>query len=314
MPQSQGQLQPQMQAQAQAQLQAQPQPQLPPGGQLVPAEIVSLEDHDELDFALDELRLTIRVCGEVAAQPIMSVVGQFAGEGGAGRPITVAGLGGLIFMLDGDQPLGAWDERGWIAELKARITELYAQAATSGFLAHAALLSRDGRGLLVCGEPGDGKTTLSIALAAHGFGHHADDIVRIDETGHATGAPFAPALKSGAWTLLGEIVPGLDDLPIYLRGDGQEVRYLPVAAAIRPSLPIGAVLLLNRQSGGPAAIEPVEPMQVLTAILGSAYSPRGAIDAQTLQALADAVNGARLGRLTYAGLDEAVRAVDAFFR
>ena len=91
-------------------------------------------------------------------------------------------------------------------------------------------------------------------------------------------------------------------------------KILPVAAAVRPSLPIGAVLLLDRQSGGPAAIEPVEPMQVLTTILGSASSARGAIDAQTLQALADAVNGARLGRLTYAGLDEAVRAVDAFFR
>lgn len=282
------------------------------GGQLYPVEVLSAETRAELTFELDELRLDIRVCGDAEAVPVLSVFGQFASEAQAERSIALAGLGGLVFMLDGEQPLGAWDERSWIPELKARITELYANAAVGGFLAHGALLSRGGEGLLLCGEPGGGKTTLSVALAAHGFDYHGDDIARIDAAGRAAGAPFCPALKSGAWTLLRGRVEGLDELPVYLRSDGQEVRYLPVPAADRRAIAIGAVLLLDRRANGAANVEAVQPLDVLRAILASAYSVRGEIDAGTLQSLAATVSAARCGRLTYAALDEAVRAIDAF--
>ena len=106
----------------------------------------------------------------------------------------------------------------------------------------------------------------------------------------------------------------LDDLTVYLRSDGQEVRYLPVAAAVRRPAPVAGVLLLDRKSGGAAQIAAVPPLEVLTTLLGSAYSTRGAMAAETLQALAATVNAARLGRLSYAALDEAVGAVDGFFR
>lgn len=281
------------------------------GGQLVPAEAPAAEPHAELDLAIDELRLTLRLCGEAAASPVRAVFGQFAADEG-GRPLSAVGLGGLVFLLDGEQPLGAWDERSWIPELKAQITDLYTKSVSGGFLAHAALLSRGARGLLVCGQPGDGKTTLSAALGANGFDYRADDIVRIDPAGRAFGVPFAPAAKSGAWPLLRRFVPEIDGLPAYMRSDGQEVRYLPVPATNRDAVDIAAVLILDRGPEGEASVTAVEPMEALTTILASAWSSRRSIEAETLKALARTVERARCGRLTYARLEDALHAIEAF--
>jgi hypothetical protein len=86
--------------------------------------------------------------------------------------------------------------------------------------------------------------------------------------------------------------------PVYLRGDGQSVSYL--LASSRPGpVGIGAILLLDRTAEGAARIEAAHPLEVLTAILGSAYSARAAISAGALARLADDVQRARLGRLQF---------------
>lgn len=284
-------------------------------GQFVPAEVVELARRPdaELHLELDELRVRLQVCGKADAEAIGKVFGQFRSAPDAGAPsISAIGAHGLVFLFEDQQPLGAFDERRWIPELKALITERYSRAVRESFLAHGALLSLDGRAVLLCGDPGAGKTTLTVALTDAGFRYHADDIVRIDEAGRATGVPFSPALKSGSWPLLSGLVAGLDELPVYLRSDGQEVRYLPVAASAREVLPLAAILLLARSSDAKAVIEPVEPLEALTTILASAFSARGAIEAPTLKALAGAVDAARTGRLSYSRLDEAVSAIEAF--
>ncbi len=52
------------------------------------------------------------------------------------------------------------------------------------FSVHAGLVSREGRGTLICGSSGSGKTTLALALAARGWDFLADDtcFLRADET------------------------------------------------------------------------------------------------------------------------------------
>ena len=285
------------------------------GGHLVPAEVLELLSGNpaaELSLKLDELCPLLRIHGDVQPDQILSVFGQFRSQAAASREISIVGAGGLVFMFEGRQPLGAWDEQRWIPELKARLTEQYTQAVSGAFLTHGALLSRGDQGLLLCGDPGAGKTTLTVALTAAGFQYHADDIVRIDEDGRVMGVPFSPALKSGAWAILDEITPDVRALSVYVRSDGQQVKYLPIERASRRPLPLAAVLLLARQTEGEARIEATEPLQVLTAILGSAYSARGSLDVETLRALADAANAARGGRLSYSNLDDAVRAIGAF--
>jgi hypothetical protein len=284
-------------------------------GLLVPAEFgerIEAAPKSQFNLRLDELSLQVRLHGDIDPGAFASVFGQFAGAEEASRSISVAGAGGLVFIFDGRQPLGAGDERTWIPELKARITDWYTKAVSGTFLTHGALLSRDGKGLLICGEPGAGKTTLSVALSTAGFRFHSDDIVRIDRTGRARGVAFAPAVKSGAWLLLDEAIPGLGSLPIYRRSDGQDVRYLPVTSANQEDLPISSVLLLARESKVDAHIDALEPLDALTAILGSAYAPSGALQAGQLETLVSALNTARTGRLTYDSLEAALEAVKTF--
>jgi len=123
---------------------------------------------------------------------------------------------------------------------------------------------------------------------------------------------ISSSVKSGAWPLLEKAAPGLASLPTYRRNDGQDVRYLPVAPADQEALPISAVLLLARKGDGDAHIAALEPLEALKAILGSAYSPSGALEPHHLEGLVDALNTARIGRLAYASLETATDAVKAF--
>ncbi|HYG25446.1 MAG TPA: hypothetical protein VD906_00910 [Caulobacteraceae bacterium] len=284
------------------------------GGQLVPAPVLDLlgeAPNAELRLTLDEFSTRVRLYGEIDAQAIRDVFGQFEHRGAVSRTLSIAAAGGLVFMFDGHRPLGAFEDRSWIPTLKAWLTERYAESVRGAFLAHGALLSRGGKGLLITGDPGAGKTTLTVALTAAGFGYHADDIVRIGVDGRATGAPFSPAVKTGAWKLLEEIAPELSRLPSYVRSDSQDVRYLPLTPAPREPLPIAAIVLLGRQPEGEARFNGIEPLEALTTLLASAYSASHSIGADALQALASSVNRARCGRLSYSRLEPAVRVLSA---
>jgi hypothetical protein len=198
-----------------------------------------------------------------------------------------------------------------VPQLKGLLTELYAASVDGGFLAHGGFLTRGETALFLSGAPGAGKTTLTTALAASGWAYGGDDIVRIEADGRACGAPFAAAVKSGAWSLTEPYAPEIAGLPTDRRGDGQLVRYwLPPTLAERSPRPIGAVILLARQAGERAVLRPIEPLVALTAILGSAYAERWSLDGQALEALAATLEAARCRRLVYSDIAEAVAAIE----
>ena len=91
------------------------------------------------------------------------------------------------------------------------LTEALEHGAYELALHAASLLSND-RMLLLCGNPGAGKTTLTLALVHAGFGFAADDVTLLDSRGRGIGLPFAPAVKAGAWP-----APGRTLRPISMR-------------------------------------------------------------------------------------------------
>src|SRR5206468_3911835 len=133
--------------------------------------------------------------------------------------------GELLFYLERRLVL-AGTRDGLVAHVKAILTELYADGVENGFLTHGALLQAGERRLLLCGEPGAGKTTLALALAAAGWRYGGDDIVRLSPQAAAHGVPFAATVKTGSLALLREAWPQLGRLPAWLRADGQQARYL----------------------------------------------------------------------------------------
>lgn len=172
---------------------------------------------------------------------------------------------------------------------------------------HAALLVKNGKGLLICGAAGAGKTTLAVALLAAGFTYGGDDIALMDEDGLLVGVPFSPALKQGSWGLLGHMSDAILAAPIHRRLDNKRVRYptgLPYAARVR--VQPAAVVLIRRRRTGPVEVCDVEPMRALSELLAGAHTPERRLALPQFQRLLDMVSQARTVELTYSSLDRAV--------
>jgi hypothetical protein len=199
-----------------------------------------------------------------------------------------------------------------VAHVKAILTDLYIDAAETGFLAHGALLQKGERRLLLSGEPGAGKTTLALALAAAGWRYGGDDIVRIRPDGAVQGVPFAAAVKDGSVALLSEIWPGLRDLPASMRSDGQLARYLlPANRAAAAPGPLSAVVMLARRPGASAEVRPISTFDALSTIVQSAYARRWRMTGDAFCALAESLDRAVCARLEYCDLEPAVQAIES---
>ncbi len=191
--------------------------------------------------------------------------------------------------------------------LKALVTDDILSNLGARVALHAALLVRKSKGLLICGAPGAGKTTLAMALLAAGFSYGGDDIALLNEDGLLAGVPFSPALKQGSWGLLGHMSNTILEAPIHRRLDNKRVRYptgLPYAAQARVQPAV--IVLIRRRRNGPVEVSDVEPIRVLSELLAGAYTPVRRLVLPQFQRLLEMVSHARNVELTYSSLDGAV--------
>ncbi|WP_018237172.1 PqqD family protein [Ensifer sp. BR816] len=173
----------------------------------------------------------------------------------------------------------------------------------------AALLKRE-RLLLLCGAPGAGKTTLTLALARAGFGFVADDVTLLDADGLGVGLPFAPAIKPGAWPLLAEGYPALDRAPIFRRPDSKRVRYVLPQDFVQPRpSAIGWVILLRRDRVSRPRLDPVDTVGALRGLLSGAFAPGQELGNAAFDVLSHVIRSAEVYCLTYSDLQDAVELV-----
>jgi hypothetical protein len=194
--------------------------------------------------------------------------------------------------------------------LKGFLTDHMLSAADDSIALHAACLVKNGRGLLVIGTPGAGKTTLTLGLSEAGFGYGGDDIAFLHADGSVEGAAFPMALKPGSWELARACAPGREAAPVHRRLDGKRVRYLPPAssphgAAVRPKW----LVIPRRRKSGPATLNAIEPAQALSEILRDAHSSTHGVTERQFRALLDLVGGVDLHELHYSELGDAVDAI-----
>lgn len=286
------------------------------GGHLAPAEAADRLRDAPLairDVGLDGFAARLRLHDPEPLSDIEAAFGHLSVGEAKGCPELdlIETDDGYVLFLDG-APWGLAEPEGVVPLLKATLTELYAESVTDGFLTHGALLEAEGHTLFLTGEPGAGKTTLTLALAARGMAYGGDDIVRITSEGLAAGAHFAAAVKSGAWDLLSGRLRGLADEPVHTRADGQEVRYAlpPIFRGEAPTA-IDLILHLRREAGADPHFAPLHPLDALCLLLGSGFSRKAAADAATLKAVAARLERARAYVFTYSDLDAAVAAVES---
>lgn len=260
-------------------------------------------------LALDELVVELRL-GGVQAQALDAVFGHlYAAAARPGVRLTILEHAGrLLFYIDRRLALvGAAESLA--AHLKAILTDLYVDAVEGAYLTHGAMLLRGGCALLLSGEPGAGKTTLALALAAAGWRYGSDDIVRISPEGAARGVAFAAAVKRGSLPLLRPLWPGLDQLPEWLRTDGQQARYLLPPRRAQTPQRLNLVVTLARRSGARAEFQPISAVEALNAIMQGGYARRWSMTADAFCALAVSLERAVCVRLEYSDLEPAVAAI-----
>jgi hypothetical protein len=177
------------------------------------------------------------------------------------------------------------------------------------FLIHAgAVVTPRGRGVLLPGASGTGKTTLTAALVRAGFGYLSDEAGAIDPVSRRL-FPYPKALTFKEQKLrdrLADMATCLEGSPIdgqwHVRAD--EIR----PGAVAGPCEVGYVIRPRYEAGAPTRITPMTTAETALCLMENAltldsYRGRG------LRLAGDIARAARGFTLVSGDLDEAVRAV-----
>lgn len=183
---------------------------------------------------------------------------------------------------------------------------------------HAALLSREGRGIAIAGPYESGKSTLACALWKNGWSLHCDDAVLLDsERGVAHSTPRRVSLRHGSRALFGDAFwSRLQATPSCIE-TAKGIMFLPRevggpldAGPVR----LGGIVFLARQGAvtGPAELRPIEPAHALMALLpySNGRERFGTAEAiRQLQPISEGVAAYDLGRGPIPAMVERIEAL-----
>ncbi|WP_246504371.1 serine/threonine protein kinase [Bradyrhizobium agreste] len=190
--------------------------------------------------------------------------------------------------------------------IKAHVTERLIRSNRWVFSLHAASLVKDGMGLLLCGHPGAGKSTLTLQLVDAGLRYAGDDVALVGGDGTICGVPFALTLKEGSWDLLSRLHGDRYDAT-HCRSDGVRVRYVPIPDAQNECFSAGWIMFLNRVTSGPAELTAIDRLDSMKRLIENAFAGDGRLSQTGFFALKRMVAGAQSFQLTYREAGEARR-------
>lgn len=189
--------------------------------------------------------------------------------------------------------------------LRYRMLELFEEKLDGFTTLHAAAVARDRRLVLLAGESGAGKTTLTLALLEEGWTYLSDDVSPIS---HATGLvhPFPKPLgvkDPGAWDAFASSFAAAPDVQrpagAFLVPPGRwdvATEPLPPAVVVFPAFSRGADAHVEELSTAKAAA------------LASPYVRR--LDAAAVSLLKRLCASASCYRMTYGSSGDALREID----
>ncbi|MCB1955190.1 MAG: PqqD family peptide modification chaperone [Rhodocyclaceae bacterium] len=230
--------------------------------------------------------------------------------------IVEDGTGGLAIHEDCRPVLGCRN----LYELAPLIKGLIWQCAITRhdfFLdIHAGVVGDGERCVLFPAAPGSGKSTLTTALAHHGFEYFSDEVALLHLPDlQVEAVPLATCVKDSGVGALARFYPALADTESHLRGDGKRVRYVaPPAAALPPAgtrRPVGAIVFPRYTPGDPGQLERLSPNEALTALMAECLIVATRLDAAKVRQLLQWISATPCYRLPVCDLDVAVEAVRA---
>jgi len=209
-----------------------------------------------------------------------------------------------VFLRGEDSSISRCEVDALAPTIKAHLTQRLIQSNRWVFSLHAASLVKDGMGLLLCGHPGAGKSTLTLQLVDAGFRYAGDDVALVGGDGTICGVPFALTLKEGSWDLLARLHGDRYDAT-HCRSDGVRVRYVPIPDAQNRCVSAGWIIFLNRVRSGPAELTTIDRLESMKRLIENAFAGDGKLSEAGFWALRRIVAGAQSLQLTYREAGEA---------
>jgi hypothetical protein len=177
---------------------------------------------------------------------------------------------------------------------------------------HAACVSRNGKGILLCGQSGAGKSTLAYACARAGWTYTSDDTSYLINDagsprviGHSHRARFRPAARS--------LFPELEGRAITPRMEGKPSIEVPSAELpvehTSAEADIHAIVFLERHSGSACRLMPQPPGTATNRMRRELYST-GQIRARHEEILGVLWNVPAYG-LQYCHLQDGIEALES---
>ena len=181
---------------------------------------------------------------------------------------------------------------------------------------HAACISLDDSGILLCGDSGSGKTSLAYACAKAGWTYVSDDatyVVRNSAVGRVIGKPHFARFRSSAI----DVFPELTAFPSGWRPSGNpdieisthDLGLTRISLDATPAF----LVFLNRRSYGPAVLGGYSRAKALEWLDQVVYSPQQAVREAQRESLRTVLRGP-VFELTYSGLYDAERVLKSLIR
>lgn len=189
------------------------------------------------------------------------------------------------------------------------IAEIICGISDVAVVFHAGCVAKNGQSLLICGDSGQGKSTLTLGLVAAGCAYLGDDHIPLHRNGRdALSFPTSAGVKPGSWTL-NEVIELQQRFDLIPRQPRMGVRYLPLHQANAPKtgkpVPVRAIIFPHFSPSAACRMEAIPPEQALIEALkaGSRLSRSHRSD---LSALTRFLNQVPAYRLTYGASDYSV--------
>ena len=206
---------------------------------------------------------------------------------------------------------------GVLPMLEAALGELTLAAADPAAAVNAVLLRRAGNGLLLAGGSEAGKSTLAAGLLGAGFAVLGDGAALLGEPGRDTRClPFGSWLGIGSWLHLAPALPGLGQLPVHRRADGQPARQLPPPdrRAGEAGLGVRWLVFPHYGPGVDTALTEIPPAVALRRLLQCRRAARSPLKAERFAPLVEWIRSVRCATLVHGELAPAVAAIAGFCR
>lgn len=185
-------------------------------------------------------------------------------------------IGGFALQCDGSLVHEAGSAGEVARALLGETQRCLAEGNRSGLLLHAACVSKEGRGVILPGQSGAGKTTLAAWLSTHGFEYLSDELVFV-RTGSRRVEGFLRPLdvKAEGRRVLAPVIDFEATDAVLPAPDGFLVFPRRLAAVGAPAEADACVLIFPSYSPGVATrIEPISQARAAMLLMGCLINAR----------------------------------------